>query len=294
MFESFKRDSSFFCIFLIIPVMPPVILTVYYYVVKINIIVTVKYKRMTEKNINLQNMEENTFNLSRFLSLSGIASRRKCADIVKAGLVQINGQTVTEPGCRVNAADKVVYDGRPVRIEQRIYIMLNKPRGYVCTNDDPHAEKRAFDLVEIDGIRLFSAGRLDKDSEGLLIITNDGDYAMQLSHPRYEIFKTYLVKTDTAIQADELDRLRQGIIDDGERLLPRKIEEIGSCLYRFILNEGKKREIRRMIAAAGRKTVSLQRISVGALKLGELESGKWRFLSEAEVKLSLRPGFSGQ
>jgi pseudouridine synthase len=246
---------------------------------------------MTEKSINLQFMKENTFNLSRFLSLSGVASRRKCADIVKAGLVRINGRIVTEPGCRVNAGDEVVYNGCPVRIEQRIYIMLNKPRGYVCTNDDPHAEKRAFDLVKIDGARLFSAGRLDKDSEGLLIITNDGDYAMQLTHPRHEILKTYLVKTDAAIPAGELSRLRSGIIDDGEQLLPRKIEDAGSCLYRFVLNEGKKREIRRMIAAAGRKTISLQRISVGALILGKLESGKWRFLSEVEVKSSLLPGF---
>ena len=272
--------------------MSPINSIVYYYVAGIDIIVTTKYKKMTEKNINLQNMEENTFNLSHFLSLSGIASRRKCADIVKAGLVQINGQTVTEPGCRVNDSDKVVYDGCTVRIEPRVYIMLNKPRGYVCTNDDPHAEKRAFDLIEMDGTRLFSAGRLDKDSEGLLIITNDGDYAMQLTHPRHEIFKTYLVKTDAEIPAGELNRLRRGIIDEGERLLPQKIEDVGGCIYRFILNEGKKREIRRMIAAAGRKTVSLQRISIGALMLGELESGKWRFLSEAEVKFSLLPGFS--
>jgi 23S rRNA pseudouridine2605 synthase len=272
--------------------MSPINLTVYYYVAGIDIIVTTKYKKMTEKNINLQNMEENTFNLSHFLSLCGIASRRKCADIVKAGLVKINGQTVTGPGSRVREGDDVVYDGRPVRIEPRVYIMLNKPRGYVCTNDDPHAEKRAFDLIEVDGARLFSAGRLDKDSEGLLIITNDGDYAMQLTHPRHEIFKTYLVKTDTAIPAGELNRLRRGIIDDGERLLPQKIEDAGGCIYRFILNEGKKREIRRMIAAAGRNTVSLQRISVGALMLGALESGKWRFLSDAEVKLSLLSGFS--
>jgi 23S rRNA pseudouridine2605 synthase len=249
---------------------------------------------MIEKSTNLQDMEEKTFNLSRFLSLSGVASRRKCAEIVKAGMVQINGQTVTEPSQRVNPGDDVVYEGRSVRIEPRIYIMLNKPRGYVCTNDDPHAGKRAFDLIEIDDARLFSAGRLDKDSEGLLIITNDGDYAMQLTHPRHEIFKTYQVRTDAAIPASELNRLRLGIIDDGERLFPQKIEEVGSCLYRFILNEGKKREIRRMIAATGRKTVSLQRISVGALTLAELDSGKWRFLSEAEVKLSLIPGFSGQ
>ena len=170
--------------------------------------------------------------------------------------------------------------------------MLNKPAGYVCTNDDPHAAKRAFDLIKIDGARLFSAGRLDKDSEGLLIVTNDGDYAMQLTHPRYEIFKTYLVKTDAAISAGELDRLRHGIIDNGEQLLPQKIEATGSCIYRFILNEGKKREIRRMVADAGRKTVSLQRISIGSLKLGELKSGQWRFLSAEEVNLSLRPGFS--
>jgi 23S rRNA pseudouridine2605 synthase len=237
-------------------------------------------------------MEENTFNLNHFLSLSGIASRRKCADIVKAGLIQINGRTVTEPGCRVTASDFILFKGRQVVIEQRIYVILNKPKGYVCTNDDPHAEKRALDLIKIDGSRLFSAGRLDKDSEGLLIITNDGDYVAKLTHPRHEIFKTYLVKTDAAIKPGELNRLRSGIIDAGEILLPQKIEELGSCVYRFVLNEGKKREIRRMVADVRRKTISLQRIAIGALTLGELESGQWRFLSEAEVKLSLLPGFT--
>ena len=246
---------------------------------------------MTKKNENNESSGDSPSVLSHFLSLSGIASRRKCADIVKAGRVKVNGQTVTAPGCRINSGDKVDCDGQPVKIEQRFYIMLNKPRGYACTNDDPHAEKKVFDLVKVEGVRLFSAGRLDKDSEGLLIITNDGGYAMQLTHPRYEIFKTYLVKTDAPISATELNRLRRGISDGGERLCPEKIEDNGNCQYQFILNEGKKREIRRMIAAVGRKTVSLQRLSIGALSLDALEQGEWRFLSDAEVKLSLRPGF---
>lgn len=246
---------------------------------------------MTKKNENNESSGDSTSVLSHFLSLSGIASRRKCADIVKAGRVQVNGQVVTAPGYRINSGDKIDCDGQPVRIEQRFYIMLNKPRGYACTNDDPHAGKKVFDLVKVEGARLFSAGRLDKDSEGLLIITNDGGYAMQLTHPRYEIFKTYLVKTDAPVSAADLNRLRRGITDDGERLCPEKIEELGNCQYRFVLNEGKKREIRRMVAAAGRKTVVLQRISIGGLSLGNLEQGKWRFLADAEVKLSLCPGF---
>ena len=246
---------------------------------------------MTEKDKKNQKPAGDSENLARFLSLSGIASRRKCADIVKAGRVRVNGRAVTEPGYRINPGDEVICDGCPVRIGQRLYILLNKPAGYVCTNSDPHAAKRAFDLVEIQGVRLFSAGRLDKDSEGLLIITNDGDYAMQLTHPRHEIFKTYLIKTNSPISASELARLRHGIIDDDESLKPEKIDEIGNSQYRFVLNEGKKREIRRMVAAVGRETVSLQRISVGALSMGNLEIGKWRFLTDAEVKLSLQPGF---
>ena len=247
---------------------------------------------MTKNNENNESAEDLPAVLSRFLSLSGIASRRKCAEIVKSGRVCVNGRTITDPGLRINTGDKVVCDGQQVKIEQRFYVMLNKPRGYACTNDDPHAEKKVFDLVKIEGARLFSAGRVDKESEGLLIITNDGDYAMQLTHPRYEILKTYLVQTDAPISADELSRLRRGITDDGEQLRPERIEEQCNCQYWFILNEGKKREIRRMVAAAGRKTLSLRRTSVGALQLGNLEQGKWRFITDAEVKLSLQPGFS--
>lgn len=234
--------------------------------------------------------ENNEFpmRLQRYMSLSGVASRRECEAIIAEGRVLVNGRPVIEPGTKVNAEDRVTVDGRTVTLaSQRYYIMLNKPAGYTCTAADPHADKIVFDLVKTPGVRLFTAGRLDKDSEGLLILSNDGDYVAKLTHPRYEILKTYVVRTNHPIPMDKLEDLRNGIVDDGERLRAREIIRVSSMLFVFILNEGKKREIRRMVRYCGCETVSLTRIGFGELELGRLELGKWRYLSAEEVKMSV-------
>ena len=130
--------------------------------------------------------------LVKFLSAAGVASRRAAGDLVKAGRIAVNGRTIREPGFRILPADTVTLDGRPVEPAGRFhYIMLNKPRGYVCTNADPHAPRKAVDLIRLDPpVRLFSAGRLDKESEGMILFSNDGDYVARLTHPRYELRKT--------------------------------------------------------------------------------------------------------
>ena len=229
--------------------------------------------------------------LSKYLSICGIASRRKSADLIKQGKVQVNQQTVREPGLKISSKDKVFYAGEQVLLQQKIYIMLNKPRGYVCTNEDPHALEKAIDLIELPpkyaNIRLFSAGRLDKDSEGLLIFTNDGDYVEQIMHPKYEIMKNYQVTTTTEILDNVLVKLRGGIDDNYEFLKAHKIKKEGNCLYTFILNEGKKREIRRMIRFAGTEIKSLQRISLGALTLGTLKPRQWKYLTKEDIKKTL-------
>ena len=227
--------------------------------------------------------------LARFIALAGLASRRDAETIIAEGRAAINGITADTPGIKVNNGDTVTVDGVTLLLGQRHYIMLNKPRGYHCTAEDPHADKLAIDLVDIPGARLFSAGRLDRDSEGLLILTNDGDYAAKLTHPRHNVTKLYMVETLATIPPETLERLRRGIVDDGETLSPLEILRISDTCYRFMLNEGKKREIRRMIRYAGTQVVSLRRTAVGCLELGGLPSGQWRALSPEDIEASLKP-----
>ena len=201
----------------------------------------------------------------------------------------MNGRTIREPGFRILPADTVTLDGRPVEPAGRFhYIMLNKPRGYVCTNADPHAPRKAVDLIRLDPpVRLFSAGRLDKESEGMILFSNDGDYVARLTHPRYEIRKTYLVRVTREFTEPELTRIRTGITDGGEHLRVISIAPAGNCLYRIVLNEGKKREIRRLTAAVGAPTLELRRIRIGGLALGDLPQGAFRELTPEEVALTL-------
>ena len=231
--------------------------------------------------------------LQRFLSLAGVASRRDAENLIAAGRVAVNGAVVMTAGVKVQDGDRVECDGQAVTLGRRCYVILNKPRGYVCTADDPYADKKVLDLVDLPDIRLYTVGRLDKDSEGLLLLTNDGDYAARLTHPRYRICKTYVAKTDYPLAPPQLDWLRGGIVDDGELLCAESIDELAPGKYRFVLNEGKKREIRRMIAAAGAKTLELRRIAVGHLELGQLPSGRWRELTAEEVALTQLSGQDG-
>ena len=227
--------------------------------------------------------------LVKFLSAAGVASRRAAGDLVKAGRIAVNGRTIREPGFRILPADTVTLDGRPVEPAGRFhYIMLNKPRGYVCTNADPHAPRKAVDLIRLNPpVRLFSAGRLDKESEGMILFSNDGDYVARLTHPRYEIRKTYLVRVTREFTEPELTRIRTGITDGGEHLRVISIAPAGNCLYRIVLNEGKKREIRRLTAAVGSPTLELRRIRIGGLALGDLPQGAFRELTPEEVALTL-------
>ena len=236
-------------------------------------------------------MPEQQERLVKFLSAAGAASRRAAGDLVKAGRVAVNGETVLEPGFRVSSADSVTLDDKPVKPAVAFhYIMLNKPRGYVCTNSDPHAPRKAVDLIQLDPpVRLFSAGRLDKESEGMILFSNDGDYVARITHPRHEILKTYLVRVARDFSTDELARIRAGIRDQGELLRVISIEHIGKCRYRILLNEGRKREIRRLTAAAGAPTLELRRIRIGGLDLGDLPEGAFRELTPDEVALTLKP-----
>lgn len=236
----------------------------------------------------MENEIEYPMALSKYLSVCGVASRRKSVELIRNNLVYVNGSVENNPASRVFEKDRVSYEGKYVYSGRKYYIMLNKPRGYICTSDDPYADKKALDLIDIDGPRLFTAGRLDKDSEGLLIVTNDGDYSQKLMHPSHEILKVYRVSVDAPLNSAMISRLCNGINDEGEYLKATAIKKASDKVYLFSMNEGKKREVRRLISCVQRKTIRLQRISVGALSLGELPVGKWRELTEREIAQSLQ------
>ena len=227
-------------------------------------------------------MQMETVRLVKFLSSCGVLSRRAAGDAVLAGRVAVNGTVTLNPGLQVTGNDAVTLDGHPVSQESRkYYIMLNKPRGYTCSADDRYAEHLALELIDLP-VRLFSAGRLDRESEGLILFSNDGDFIERLTHPRHAVRKRYVVTVSKPFTDADIRRLTSGIMDDGDRLAAIAVRKLDEKRYMFTLGEGKKREIRRMVAALGAKTLRLKRIAVGNLTLGPLPAGKWRELTPEE------------
>lgn len=228
-------------------------------------------------------------NLTKRLSVCGAAPRRKSAELIKSGCVTVNGEIQTNPATPVTMRDKVCVNGKPVNsLPDHVYIMLNKPRGYVCTNSDPHAKKRALDLIRLrKEIRLFSCGRLDKDSEGLILFTNDGEFADRITHPGNGVFKTYAVSVEHPFTSEELQRMCDGITHEGETLHAEDIYQTGPRKYLVVLMEGKNRELRRMTEFLGNKVKRLERVVIGNLKRGLLKPGQWRFMSKNDIALAL-------
>ena len=234
-------------------------------------------------------MPESDPNLTKFLAASGAASRRHSAELIKTGHVSVNGDVCIDPSVRIGPDDRVSLDGRDIEpVRAFVYVMLHKPRGYVCTSDDPHAPKKALDLIDIPDVRLVSAGRLDKNSEGLILFSNDGAWIEQLTHPRHGTRKTYQVTTDRPLTTADIRLLTtSGVQNDGETLRALSIRAQAPGRYIFILGEGRNREIRRMMESLGNRTRRLKRIAVGGLRLGGLPMGQWRMLTPAEAQLAL-------
>lgn len=234
-------------------------------------------------------MKDNKIRLQKHLSECGIASRRKAEELIAAGKVKINGH-IAEIGSKVDPKrDKVTVRGRAVvPVNEKVYIMLNKPRGFVTTMSDELGRKTVSDLVADAGSRIFPVGRLDRDSEGLLIMTNDGDFANKLTHPSSHVNKTYRVTVKGAAEEEQLLKMKEGILLDGRKTLPcdcfvaeRKPDR---TLLIFILNEGRNRQIRRMCEAVGLEVLRLKRTEIAGVKLGMLPQGKWRPLNEREMR----------
>jgi 23S rRNA pseudouridine2605 synthase len=225
--------------------------------------------------------------LSKYLATCGFCSRRAAVDIIKQSRVTVNGNIELNPGYKVTDSCKVLVDGILLgKPQKRHYIMLNKPRGYVCSNKDKHATKLAVDLIKLDPpARLFSAGRLDCDSEGLIIFSDDGDFVNKIAHPSFQVLKEYKVKVSKSFSPSDLKKMVDGVMDEGEKLHVLKVRPIAKNTYILTLNEGKKREIRRIVKNLGAETLQLKRISVGNLKLGSLKVGEFRELSREEIDL---------
>lgn len=241
--------------------------------------------------------------LHKVLAQAGVASRRKAEELILAGRVQVDGKEVRELGTKVDpASSKIVVDGRPIKgQESAAYVLLNKPRGYVSDTDVTADRPSALELVDVPA-RLYPAGRLDWNSEGLLFLTNDGDLAFRLTHPRYEHQKEYLVLVMGHPDDAAIEKMQRGIHSEGELLRADQIARAGRhqaygeagrdhSWLRIVLHEGKKRQIRRMCSAIGHPVRRLIRTRIGPLKLGDLAPGKWRRLTGrelAELKTTLK------
>lgn len=230
---------------------------------------------------------EPTMRLQRALAAAGIASRRQCEQIILEGRVDVDGATITTLGTKVDPQrQKITVDGQPIRVRRHVYYVLNKPPGVLSTSHDESGRLRAIDLID-SRERVYTVGRLDKSSEGLIVITNDGDLANQLTHPRYGVEKTYLVRVVGQPTQEHLQRLRAGIhlAEAFAKVAEVRVKkQMQNCTdLEIILREGKNREIRRVMASLGHKVVSLKRIAIGPIRLGEMPRGTYRELTREEI-----------
>ena len=238
---------------------------------------------------------EESIRLQKFLANSGVASRRKCEELILDGKVSVNGQIVKELGTKVNpAVDKVEYCGNPVFSSNKfVYILLNKPIGYVTTAKDQFDRDSVLDLVKVKE-RVVPAGRLDMYTSGALILTNDGDFVYKVTHPKHEITKTYTVTVRGIIENDAVEKLRNGVEIEDYKTRPAKVkilktdEEKNISRLEITIHEGKNRQIRKMCEAVGSKVVALHRSKIGDIGVKDLKLGTWRYLKAFEVKEILK------
>jgi 23S rRNA pseudouridine2605 synthase len=227
--------------------------------------------------------------LQKFLAEAGVASRRAGEQMIVAGRVTVNGQTVLKLGAKVESVhDHVAVDGKVVRAKRKLYVALNKPRGLVCSRNDELERPTIYELLPREWGHLHSVGRLDFNSEGLIFLSNDGEFSLRLTHPRYGVRKKYVATVEGRIETDMLGRFTRGLWYDGEKLKAEKARMVSSSAAQSVveleLAEGKYREVRRLFESQGRTVKRLVRVQIGKIKLGELRPGKWRTLTEPEIR----------
>lgn len=228
--------------------------------------------------------------LQKYIAMSGAASRRAAEEMITSGRVRVDDKIVRELGTKVEVgANKVTLDGEVLKPEQKkYYIMLNKPIGYVSTVSDQFERPTVLDLIGEDiKSRVFPVGRLDYDTEGLLLLTNDGDFTYKVTHPKFHMDKTYIATLKGGITVKGLNMLRRGVVIDDYKTSPAQVEmlscEKGVTVIKITIHEGKNRQVRKMFEAVGSKVAELKRISIGKVELGNLPLGRWRYLTSHEI-----------
>jgi 23S rRNA pseudouridine2605 synthase len=227
--------------------------------------------------------------LQKFLADAGVASRRASEQFIVAGRVTVNGKVVKELGTKIDPdKDHVSVDSRPLKAKRKLYLAVHKPKGYICSRNDPEGRASVNDLLPREWDNLYSVGRLDFNSEGLIFYTNDGDFALKLTHPRYGVRKKYRVTITGEVTPEIAAALTKGVFHEGDVLKAEQVRILkaaqGHSLVELTLREGKNREVRRLFESQALTVDKLQRTQIGPIKLGELPKGKWRTLTAAEIK----------
>ena len=227
--------------------------------------------------------------LQKYMADCGVASRRRAEEMIANGQVQVNGVTVTEMGVQVEEGDEVRVDGKVIRPEtEKRYILYHKPAGEVTTVSDPEGRACVLDHFRDFPVRLYPVGRLDYDSEGLLLLTNDGALTERLLHPSHQVEKTYLARVTGSVSMDEVRNLRSGILLDDHKTAPAKVRviklETFATVVLVTIHEGRNRQVRRMFEETGHKVLQLRRVKFGPLELGDLRRGQWRELTAEETR----------
>ena len=228
--------------------------------------------------------------LQKVMAESGVASRRKCEEMIFAGRVKVNGVLITEPGYKVGRdKDVIEVDGNIIKsFDKKLYILLNKPVGYITSVKDQFGRPTVLDLLRGISIRLFPIGRLDYDTEGLLILSNDGELTYRITHPKYNINKTYRALVHGEVDRDDIESFEKGITIEDYVTAPAEMKIIkyakGNSIVDITIHEGRNRQVRKMCSAIGHDIIRLKRIRIGEISLGGLKTGEWRYLSDLEVK----------
>ena len=226
--------------------------------------------------------------LNKYMADCGVDSRRNCDKIILEGRVKVNNKLVNELGFMVNEDnDTVKVDGRKIVLKTKnVYIMLHKPKGYVTTVKDEKERKTVMELVDVK-LRVYPVGRLDYDTEGLLLLTNDGDMTFKLTHPKYEVAKKYVARIEGEICESELEQLRKGVEIEGKKTAPAKAKLVekydNGCKVELTIHEGRNHQVKKMFEAIGKNVAFLKRTEMGEIRLGGLGRGKWRYLNDKEI-----------